>query len=123
MAVNNGRLSEEVLQDSDLVLLEKLRLVENQQLKRAAVLLFHSDPECLVTNSYIKMGFFADEHANLIHHDEVHGNLFDQVFNTIELLKLKYFKGMISYDGIVRQERYPVPLEALREAVLNAVVH
>lgn len=123
MAVHNGRLSEATLQDSDSILLEKLRLIENQQLKRAAVLLFHADPECLVTNAYIKIGFFADEHANLMHHDEVHGNLFDQVFNTIEVLKLKYFKGMVSYDGIVRQERFPVPLEALREAVLNAVVH
>lgn len=123
MAVHNGRLSEATLQDSDSIRLEKLRLIENQQLKRAAVLLFHADPECLVTNAYIKIGFFADEHANLMHHDEVHGNLFDQVFNTIEVLKLKYFKGMVSYDGIVRQERFPVPLEALREAVLNAVVH
>lgn len=123
MAVHNGRLSEDALQDSNAVLLEKLRLIENQQLKRAAVLLFHADPECLVTNAYIKIGFFADEHANLLHHDEVHGNLFDQVFNTIEVLKLKYFKAAVSYEGIVRQERFPVPLEALREALLNAVVH
>ena len=123
MAVHNGRLSEDVLQDSNAVLLEKLRLLENQQLKRAAVLLFHADPECLVTNAYIKIGFFADEHANLLHHDEVHGSLFDQVFNIIEVLKLKYFKATVSYEGIVRQERFPVPLEALREALLNAVVH
>lgn len=123
MAVHNGRLSEAALQDSDLVLLEKLRLTEQQQLKRAAVLLFHPDPECLVTNAYIKIGFFSDDHANLLHHDEVHGNLFDQVFDTIEVLKLKYFKAIVSYKGIVRQERFPVPLEALREALLNAVVH
>lgn len=123
MAVNNGRLSEDVLQDSDETLLQKLRLIEHQELKRAAVLLFHSEPECVVSNAYIKIGFFEDDHANLLHHDEVHGCLFDQVFNTLEVLKLKYFRARVSYEGIVRREHYPVPLEALREALLNAVVH
>lgn len=123
MAVHNNRLEEDTLQDSNEELLDKLLLLENGQLKRAAILLFHPKPERWVSNAFIKIGFFADDHANLLHHDEVHGTLFDQVFNTIEVLKLKYLKAAISYDGIVRQERFPVPLEALREAVLNAVVH
>lgn len=123
MAVHNNRLEEDTLQDSNEELLEKLLLLENDHLKRAAILLFHPKPERWVSNAFVKIGFFADDHANLRHHDEVHGTLFDQVFNTIEVLKLKYLKAVISYDGIVRQERFPVPLEALREAVLNAVVH
>ena len=35
----------------------------------------------------------------------------------------KYFKGLIRYEGIQRIDGYPMPREALREAVLNAVVH
>ena len=35
----------------------------------------------------------------------------------------KYLKAMIRYEGIQRIETYPVPEDALREAVLNAVVH
>lgn len=80
MAVHNSRLDEAVLKDSDAVLLENLRLVENGKIKRDALLLFHPDPECVVTNAYIKIGYFADDHANLRYHDEVHGDLFDQVF-------------------------------------------
>ncbi len=46
-----------------------------------------------------------------------------QVNKTIEVLKAKYMKALISYDGLQRVETWPVPLPALREAVLNAVVH
>ena len=35
----------------------------------------------------------------------------------------KYLKAVISYDGIVRVETFPVPRAALREALLNALVH
>jgi ATP-dependent DNA helicase RecG len=36
---------------------------------------------------------------------------------------LKYLKAIISYRGIQRVETYPVPRAALREAMLNAIIH
>jgi len=33
----------------------------------------------------------------------------------------KYFKGIISYEGLQRIEDYPVPRTAFREAVLKAI--
>ncbi|KKX49177.1 helix-turn-helix domain-containing protein [Sphingobacterium sp. IITKGP-BTPF85] len=41
----NKRLSEDTLTDDDEHLLENLKLIENGYLKRAAILLFHVDPE------------------------------------------------------------------------------
>jgi ATP-dependent DNA helicase RecG len=41
----------------------------------------------------------------------------------MDLLTTKYTKAMISYEGIIRVETPPVPVEALREAVLNALIH
>jgi ATP-dependent DNA helicase RecG len=41
----------------------------------------------------------------------------------VNLLRTKYMKAAISYQGIQRIERFPVPYEALRETVLNALVH
>lgn len=32
-------------------------------------------------------------------------------------------KAGISYEGLYRKERFPLPIPALREALLNAVVH
>jgi ATP-dependent DNA helicase RecG len=40
-----------------------------------------------------------------------------------DLVYLKYFKGIISYEGLQRIENYPIPRQAFREAVLNAIIH
>jgi len=45
------------------------------------------------------------------------------VVKTLDLLLTKYLKAAISYEGIQRIETFPVPESALRETVLNAVVH
>jgi ATP-dependent DNA helicase RecG len=121
-AALSKRLGAEALDVDDVGLLEKLRLTEGRYLKRAAVLLFHSEPECFVTGSSIKIGYFEDD-TDLRYHDEIAGGLFNQVGRTMELLSSKYLKADISYEGIQRIESFPVPESALREAVVNAVVH
>lgn len=122
MAKLSGRMDEADLRDSNVTLLDKLRLLEGDYLKRAAALLFHPDPERFVTGAYIKIGYFRN-HSDLIYQDEVHGSLFQQVRQTMDLLTTKYMQALISYEGIQRIETLPIPREALREALLNAVVH
>jgi len=121
-AARSGRISEEVLAESNEMLIENLQLKENSYLKRAAVLLFHHDPEQYVTGTYVKIGFFETD-ADLLYQDEIHGNLFEQADKTLDLLLTKYLRAYISYEGISRVEKYPFPKDALREALLNAIVH
>jgi ATP-dependent DNA helicase RecG len=121
-AHRSKRLTPEILREPDAALLEKLHLMEGHYLKRAAILLFHPDPERFVTGAFIKIGFFRTD-ADLVFHDEIHGDLFSQVDKTLDTLRAKYLKALISYDGVQRVENYPVPEEALREAILNAVAH
>ena len=116
------RLDEKCLKESTEQLLNNLNLIENGHLKRAALLLFHPDPEKFVTGANIKIGFFRTE-SDLLFQDTIHGNLLDQVENSIELLFTKYIRAMISYEGISRVETYEYPVAALREALLNAVAH
>ncbi|MCE1169557.1 MAG: putative DNA binding domain-containing protein [Sphingobacteriia bacterium] len=116
------RLDERSLKESTEQLLNNLNLIENGYLKRAALLLFHPDPEKFVTGAYIKIGFFRTE-SDLLFQDTIHGNLLDQVEKTIDLLFTKYIRAMISYEGISRVETYEYPVAALREALLNAVAH
>ena len=117
------RVSEDLLKAKPHALLEKLHLfTDTGYLKRAAVLLFHHDPEKYITGAFVKIGFFNSDH-DLAYQDEVHGNLFEQVEKTMQLLLTKYLKAHISYRGIQRIEKYPVPESALREALLNAIVH
>jgi ATP-dependent DNA helicase RecG len=86
------------------------------------VLLFDADPLTFVTGAFVKLGFFRSE-SDLAFNDEIAGDLFLQVQQTLDLLFTKYLKAAVTYEGIVRVEHFPVPREALREAVLNALVH
>jgi ATP-dependent DNA helicase RecG len=120
--IRSNRIDEECKNDTPAQVLENLKLVENGSLKRAALLLFHPDPEWFVTGAFIKVGFFRTD-SDLLFQDEIHGNLFEQVEKTMELLLVKYLKALISYEGLHRVETYEYPSKALREALINAVIH
>jgi ATP-dependent DNA helicase RecG len=121
-AIKSKRLDSDILQFSLAELLEKLQLTEGTYLKRAALLLFHPDPEKYVTGAYVKIGYFRTD-TDLIFQDEIHGHLFEQVEKTMDLLLTKYLKAYIHYEGWNRVEDYQIPETALREAVLNAIAH
>lgn len=120
--IDSNRLNEKSLKDNPEQLLNNLKLIDNGYLKRAALLLFHPDPEKFVTGAYIKIGFFRSE-SDLQFQDDIHGNLFEQVEKAMDLLLTKYTRAIISYQGLSRVETYEYPKEALREALLNAVAH
>ena len=122
LAARSGRLGAADLAEEDAVLLDKLNLTQGTYLKRAAVLLFHADPLKVVTGAFVKIGFFRSQ-SDLVYHDEINGDLLSQAMQTQDLLFTKYLKAAVTYEGTVRVERFPVPREALREAVLNALVH
>jgi ATP-dependent DNA helicase RecG len=121
-AVESTRLKAEDLRITDDVLLGQLQLIEGDYLKRAAILLFHQDPEKWVPGAYVKIGMFASD-TDLLFQHEFHGPLISMADKIMEAAYLNYFKGIISYDGIQRVETFPVPHEAFREAVTNAIVH
>ncbi|WP_420634319.1 ATP-binding protein [Candidatus Palauibacter sp.] len=121
-ARKEGRLSGNALDDDDAGLIEKLRLTDGDYLTKASVLLFHRDPERFVAGAHVKVGYFRNE-WDVRFHDVISGDLFTQVDKTMEVLLFKYLKAGIGYDGIHRVESYPMPESALREALLNAVVH
>ena len=121
-AVKSKRIAESILTEKNDNILKNLKLSENSLIKRAGILLFHPDPENFFTGAFIKIGYFQTD-TELVFQDEVHGNLFEQVEKTIEILFTKYIKAIISYDGIHRIETYEYPKEAIREALLNAIAH
>ena len=119
--VASERLAPEILSESDESVIEKLQLGEAGFLKRAAVLLFHPEPHRFIMEAFVKIGFFRG--SELFFQDVVEGDLFTQVDRTMDLLYTKYTRALISYDGVHRVETFPVPREAMREAVVNAIVH
>ncbi len=121
-AIISNRIDENILTEDNINILENLRLTDKPYLKRATILLFHPDPEKFITGAFIKTGYFQTD-TELIFQDEIHGNLFEQVETTIEILFTKYIKRIISYEGIHRVETYEYPKDAVREAILNALAH
>ncbi len=110
-------------EETDIVeILTKLNLYNNSKLNRAAVLLFAKDPQKYFVQSFSKIGKFISD-TDLIADDIIEGNLFNQVEKIIELLKIKYLKSNIYYEGIYRKEKLEYPETALREAVINALIH
>jgi len=122
LAQKSKRLPEAVLMEDDRYLLEKLHLVNGDYLTNAAALLFYAGPERFVGGAYVKIGYFEND-ADLRYQDEVQGSLLMQVNQAVDILKAKYLRAWISYEGLQRIETFPVPEAALRESVLNAVVH
>ena len=120
--IASDRLPPEALNESDGDLIEMLHLREGEYLRRAAILLFHPDPARFFAGAFVKIGYFRTE-TDLAYQDVIEGNLFAQVDRTVDLLRTKYSRAEISYDGIYRRETPPAPGEALREAVVNAVAH
>lgn len=104
-------------------LLDKLNLLEGGAVKRAAIVLFGKNPERFYPNMAVKLGRFGQDAGDLITQDLIEGNLIEVLDQTIETLRSKYLKFEISYKGIQRIERPEYPIEALREILLNALIH
>lgn len=105
-----------------ITILKKLNLTEDDRLKRAAVLLFAGDPQRLHRHAVVKIGRFLTD-TDIQTTDVVRGNLFQQLENTLEILRSKYLQSNIKFEGIHRRDILEYPYEALREGIINALIH
>jgi ATP-dependent DNA helicase RecG len=121
-ASQSDRLQSDTFSDSAAEIMDSLQLIEGQYLKRAAILLFHPNPERYITGCFVKIGYFISD-DELRYQDLVRGNLFEQIEKTAELLFSKYLKSHITYQGLNRVESPEYPVDAIREALLNCIAH
>src|SRR5258708_5122590 len=123
-AIRSGRIYPGAYKDDIITLLKNLDLITlDGKLKAAAILLFGKRPMRYFIHSYFKIGKFGISDSDLKFQDTVEGNIFEMVDKIIRLLKERYLISPISYEGIQRIEKLEYPEAALREAVLNAIVH
>jgi len=101
---------------------DKLRLTKNGELTRAAIILFGKDPRCFSTNAFVKIGRFNGD-ADLRFQDVEEGNLIVLLKSVLERLDHKYLTRSIEFKGMLRLEHSEYPIPALREMLLNALVH
>ena len=122
-ALYAGRIADvEGLNKTDL--LGKLRLTDdNGHIKRAAIVLFGKSPEKFYNNCVVKIGRFGKDSSELRFQEVVEGNLIQMLKEVLEQLNNKFFIKKISFEGMQRIERGEYPVAALREMLLNALVH
>ncbi len=104
-------------------LLEKLRLFENGQLKRAAIVLFGKDPGKFYANMTVKIGRFGKTDDDLKFEESEEGNLIYYLQEVPAQLNRKFFTKPVDFEGLQRIEKGEYPVAALREMLLNALVH
>lgn len=123
-SIKSGRIYQNADKDDLLTLLQNLDLIMSEgKLRAATVLLFAKKPQRHFIHSYFKIGKFGASNADLKFQDTVEGDIFEMVDKVIQLLKDRYLISPITYEGIQRIEKMELPEAALREAVLNAIVH
>jgi len=117
-----GRLPEnEGLASPDLF--EKLRLTENGQLKRAALIMFGRDPGKFYPNTFVKIGRFGKDDTDLKFQEVEEGNLVSLLPTILSQLDHKFLIKPVSFEGMHRIEKGEYPVAAMREMILNALVH
>ena len=104
-------------------ILDNLLLLDDGNLKRAAILLFGKNPCRFFINAFVKIGRFGQTDDDLRFQEVIEGNAFQLADKTLEVLDRKFFVSPISYQGLQRVESWEYPYEAIREVILNAIVH
>ena len=112
-----------IIKETDsATLLQKLNLLDGKDLKRASVLLFGNEPQKIYRQSVVRIGKFLSD-TEIQTTDIIKGNLFAQLESALDILRTKYLVSEIRYEGAHRRDILEYPYEALREAVINALIH
>jgi ATP-dependent DNA helicase RecG len=104
-------------------LLEKLRLTKNGKLKRAAIVLFGKDPGKFYPNTFVKIGKFEDDDFTIHFQELEDGNIIQVLDKVLRTLDYKFLIRNIFFEGMNRIETLEYPIPALREMLLNALIH
>lgn len=104
-------------------ILEKLQLTEGKKIKRAAIILFGKDPNRFYPNVQVKIGRFGKDSTDLKFHEIVEGNLVYMLDEVQAQLNHKFLIRPVDFVGMQRVEKDEYPVAALREMLLNALVH
>jgi ATP-dependent DNA helicase RecG len=123
MAVRSGRLKKADEDDDIKTTLEKLKLVIDGKLTNGAIMLFGKIPQNRFINAVVRVGRFKDE-ITIIGDRYIEGNLFKQVDESLESIKnFINVRYEITGETLTRENIWDYPLEALRESLLNSVIH
>ncbi len=107
--------------------LQNLELLEGKRLKNAGVLLFGKRPQRLFPQAQVRIGIFRG--SEILDSHDFKGTLWEQLEGAMErfrqVLRVRFDIRVdeATLEGLQRKEVWEYPLEALREALVNALIH
>ncbi len=108
--------------EKPLQVLEKLELIKEGQPTWAAILLFRKDIKRFLSQAAIHCGRFKEE-TIIIDDRMIEGTIIEQVDEAMDFIRKNINVRFVMTGKPAREQIWDYPLEALREAVINAVCH
>jgi ATP-dependent DNA helicase RecG len=108
--------------EKPLQVLEKLELIRDGKPTWAAILLFHKHPHRFLSQAMIHCGKFKEE-TMVIDDRMIEGTIIEQIEEAMDFIRKNINVKFVMTGKPAREEVWDYPLEALREAVINAVCH
>ena len=111
------------IKEKPLEVLKKLELVKDNKPTWATILLFGKEPQRFVLQAKCHCGKFKFSKVEILDDRMIEGDLIEQVEEVMDFIK-KYMSVRFVITGKPRREEiWEYPLEAIREGVINAIIH
>jgi ATP-dependent DNA helicase RecG len=85
--------------------------------------LFGKDPGRFYPNTFVKIGKFEDDDFTIRFQEVEDGNIIQVLDKVLRTLDYKFLIRNISFEGMNRIETLEYPIAALREMLLNSLIH
>ena len=122
LGVRNGRLNPEAAAESIPNILSKMELLKNGKPTHAAVMLFAKDTRDYPTME-LKMGYFRGKDRMVFVDNKMERGNFFELHNAGMSFLFRNLRLSGEVKGLLREEKLEIPVEALREALTNALCH
>lgn len=104
--------------------LRQVNLIRNKKTTIAAILLFGKDPERLMSQSVLRCARFKGEDTvHFLDMKVIEGSVIDQVEEAMAFVRRNTSMAVKIEGKPERTEQWEYPLDAVREAITNAVCH
>ncbi|MEK6775947.1 MAG: helix-turn-helix domain-containing protein [bacterium] len=108
--------------ETPLQVLEKLDLIKDGQATWAAILLFRKDGKRFLSQTAVHCGRFKEE-TIVIDDRMIEGTIIEQIDDAMDFIRKNINVRFVMTGRPAREEIWDYPIEALREALINAVCH
>lgn len=121
VAISRERRGIDITYKGKVDFLRRMGLLKSGEPTNAAILLFGKDPQSLFPYCIVKCGRFRD--GDLIDEKEINGTITKQLENSLLFLMNNIRTTHTVNESGRREEKWEIPIEVLREVVVNALVH